>query len=259
MNPEPAKPDPAANYPDREPLTRRQKALLFLNSRRRRFWAGLTFFAVWLLLQVLFDRSEHFLLNLLPNFFLYAGGALLVLLWTNGAVLNQPVPLPMGIMRGTATTRFMNHETWETDLSLAQAQEALVRLFQQPGTEARVIGRTVWVQLGKEWRAEEWWHRDAAPHMKRRAPVHFFLSATESRTAITAFSKDRRLAGMHDVVRLSDEMSATAVKLARNADRKTGRRRGSRALSSRLPARLPTEKKRATRSGTCPAQEGRPC
>ena len=222
MNPEPAKPDPAANYPDREPLTRRQKALLFLDSRRRRFWAGLTFFAVWLLLQVLFDRSEHFLLNLLPNFFLYAGGALLVLLWTNGAILNQPAPLPMGIMRGTATTRFMNDETWETDLSLAQAQEALVRLFQQPGTEARVIGRTIWVQLGKDWHAEEWWHRDAAPHMKRRAPVHFFLSATDSRTAITAFSRDRRLAGMHDVVRLADEMSATAVKLARNATERRG-------------------------------------
>jgi hypothetical protein len=216
MTTDPVPPD-AANDPDREPLTRKQKALLFLNSRRRRFWAGLTFFVVWLLLQILFDRSGNFLLNLVPNFFLYAGGALLVVLWTNGAVLNQPVPLPMGIMRSTARTRFMDEETWETDLSPAQAQEALVRLFQQPGTEARVIGRTVWVQLGKEWHAEEWWHRGAAPHMKRSAPVHFFLSATGSRTAITAFSKDRRLAGMHDVVRLSDEMSATAVKLARNA------------------------------------------
>ncbi|MDQ0866449.1 hypothetical protein [Arthrobacter globiformis] len=218
MTGEPTLPGPdRASDPDREPLTRKQKALLFLNSRRRRFWAGLTFFVVWLLLQILFDRSENLPLNLLPNLFLYAGGALLVVLWTNGSVLNQPAPLPMGIMRGTATSRFMNDETWETDLSLAQAQEALVRLFQQPGAEARLIGRTVWVQLGKDWHAEEWWHSDAAPHMKRRAPVHFFLSATDSRTAITAFSKDRRLAGMHDVVRLSDEMSATAVKLARNA------------------------------------------
>ncbi|MFP3462031.1 hypothetical protein R5O87_14385 [Arthrobacter globiformis] len=205
------------NDPAREPLTGKQKALLFLNSRRRRFWAGLTFFAVWLLLQFLFDRAENFPLNLVPNIFLYGGGAFLVVLWTNGAVLYQPVPLPAGIMRSTATTRFMNEEAWETDMSPAQAQDVLVRLFQQPGTEARVIGKTVWVQLGKEWQSEDWWHRGAAPHMKRRAPVHFFLNATDSGTAITAFSQDRRLGGMHDVVRLSDEMSATAVKLARNA------------------------------------------
>ncbi|MGN7253332.1 hypothetical protein [Arthrobacter sp. SAFR-014] len=218
MTPEPTPQVPGpADDPDRERLNRRQKALLFLNSRRRRFWAGLTFVAGWLLLQILFDRAENFPLNLVPNLFLYGGGALLVVLWTDGAILNQPAPVPAGIMRSTATTRFMNEETWETDLSPTDAQDALVRLFQQPGTEARVIGKTVWVQLGKEWHAEEWWHRDAAPHMKRRAPVHFFLSATDSGTAITAFSRDRRLAGMHDVVRLSDEMSATAVNLARDA------------------------------------------
>lgn len=217
MSTEPTQPDPADD-PDREPLTRKQKALLFLDSRRRRFWAGFAFFGLWLLLQILFDSSEIFPLSLIPNIFLYAGGAVLVVLWTNGAVLNQPAPLPVGMMRSTATARFMDQEDWETDLSPTQAQEALVRLFQQPGTEARVIGTTIWVQLGKEWHAEQWWHRDAAPHMKRKAPVHFFPSATESGTAIiTAFSKDRRLAGMHDVVRLSDEMSATAVKLARNA------------------------------------------
>lgn len=215
-SPSPAAPDPT-NEPDREPLTRRQKALLFLDSRRRRFWTGFAFFAVWLLLQVLFDRPGNFPLNLVPNIFLYGGGALLVVLWTNGAVLNQPATLPLGIMRSTAVTRFMNEESWETGLSPTQAQEALVRLFQQPGTEARVVGKTVWVQLGKEWHAEDWWHRDAAPHMKRRASIHLFPSATDSGTAITAFSRDRRLAGMHDVVRLSDEMSATAVRLARNA------------------------------------------
>ncbi|MFC9350569.1 hypothetical protein [Arthrobacter sp. NPDC057013] len=101
-------------------------------------------------------------------------------------------------------------------------QEALVRLFQQPGTEARVVGKTVWVQLGKEWHAEDWWHRDAAPHMKRRVPVHLFLGATDWGTAITAFSRDHRLGGMHDVVRLSDEMSATAVRLARKATERRG-------------------------------------
>jgi hypothetical protein len=111
----------------------------------------------------------------------------------------------------------MNEEAWETDLSPTQAQDALVRLFQQPGTEARVIGKTVWVRLGKEWQAEDWWHRNAAPHMKRAAPVHCFLNAADSGTATTAFSQDRRLGGMHDVVRLWEEMSATAVKLARNA------------------------------------------
>ncbi|MFE4834786.1 hypothetical protein ACFRAU_08890 [Arthrobacter sp. NPDC056691] len=216
MTPEPTTPG-AANGPDREPLSRKQRALLFLNSRRRRFWAGLTFFVVWLLLQLAFDRSDNFPLSLVPNIFLYAGGAFLVVLWTNGAVLNQPIPLPAGIMRGTATTRFMNEETWKTDLSPTRAQEALLRLFQQPGTEARVIGKTVWVQLGREWHAEQWWHRDAGPHMKRKAPVHFFMESTETGSAITAFSNDRRLFGMHDVVRLSDEMSATAVKLARNA------------------------------------------
>ncbi|MET3932902.1 hypothetical protein [Arthrobacter sp. OAP107] len=220
-SPSPSAPGPT-NEPDREPLTRKQKALLFLDSRRRRFWAGLTFFAVWLLLEFLFDRTDNYLLHLVPNIFLYGGGALLVVLWTNGAVLNQPVPLPLGTMRRTAIARFMNEESWETGLSPAQTQEALVRLFQQPGAEARVVGKTVWVRLGKEWHAEDWWHRDAARHMKRRAPVHLFLGATDSGTSITAFSKDRRLAGMHDVVRLSDEMSATAVRLARNATERRG-------------------------------------
>lgn len=216
MSTDSTQPDPA-NGSDREPLTRKQKALLFLNSRRRRFWAGFAFIAMWFLLMVLFYDSDQFALGLIPNIFLYAGGAVLVVLWTNGAVLNQPAPLPVGMMRSTATTRFMDQESWEADMPLAHAQEALVRLFQQPGTEARIVGTTMWVQLGKEWHAQEWWHRDAAPHMKRKAPVHFFLSATDSGTAITAFSKDRRLAGMHDIVRLSDEMSATAVKLARDA------------------------------------------
>ena len=214
MTSEPTSGDPAAAS-DREPLTRKQKALLYVNSRRRRFWAGFAFIAIWILLTVLFDRSDSFGLGLIPNLFLYGGGFLLAILWTHGAVLNQPARLPAGFMRSTAAARFMDEETWETDLSPTQAQEALLQLFQQRGAEARAIGTTVWVQLGKEWHAEEWCHRGAAPHMKRKAPVHFFVGTSNAGSAITAFSRDRRLFGMNDVVRLSDEMSATAVNLAR--------------------------------------------
>jgi hypothetical protein len=62
--------------------------------------AGFTFFAVWLLLQVLFYRPGNFPLNLVPNIFQYGGGALLVVLWTNGAVLNQLAPLPSASCAG---------------------------------------------------------------------------------------------------------------------------------------------------------------
>ncbi|MDP9694321.1 UNVERIFIED_ORG: hypothetical protein J2X79_001876 [Arthrobacter globiformis] len=53
------------------------------------------------------------------------------------------------------------------------------------------------------------------PNAAAHALVHFILSATDSGTSVTAFSGDRRLGELHDVVRLSDD--ATAVKLARKA------------------------------------------
>ena len=202
---------------DREPLSRKQRALLYLNTPRRRFWAGICFSALSLVLSALFSGSDTVLLGLIPMLFLYGGGAVLVIFMTHGAALNKPPVLPVRFMRNTASARFSDEEMWESSLSPDQARDALVQLFQQPGTEALVVGRTVWVQLGKECRAEEWWHRDAAPHIKRKAPVQFFVGARGAGSTITAFSKDRRMFGLYDVLKLSDEMSATAVKLARRA------------------------------------------
>ncbi|WP_043429974.1 hypothetical protein [Arthrobacter sp. FB24] len=80
-----------------------------------------------------------------------------------------------------------------------------------------VMDRSLWIQLGKEWQAAEWWHRDAARDMKRRPALQFFVEAADAGSRVSAYSVDRTLMGLYDVVKLSDEMSGTAVELARKA------------------------------------------
>ncbi|MDQ0078977.1 hypothetical protein [Arthrobacter oryzae] len=200
---------------DRKTLTKRQQALLYFNTTRRKFWAGAALVAVWFLLMVLLDDRPY--LELIPNFVLYAGIPILWVLFTHGAGLIKPVPMPADIMRQDAPGRFSNQEEWESPLPPEEAFAALQELFTQTGVRTEVMDASLWVELGKEWQAAEWWHRDAAPHMKRRPSLLFFVQAADGGSRVTAFSVDRALGGLYDVVKLSDEMSATAVGLARKA------------------------------------------
>ncbi|WP_043429972.1 hypothetical protein [Arthrobacter sp. FB24] len=89
---------------DRAPLSPRQRVLLYFNTTRRKFWAGATLVAVWLLLEFLLDGRPY--LGPVPNLFLYAGIAVLWILFTHGAGLAKPPPMPAEIMRQDAPGRF---------------------------------------------------------------------------------------------------------------------------------------------------------
>ncbi|CAN7493188.1 hypothetical protein [Arthrobacter sp. LjRoot14] len=200
---------------DRAPLSPRQRVLLYFNTTRRKFWAGATLVAGWLLLEFLLDGVPY--LGLIPNLFLYAGAAVLWILFTHGSRLAKPPPMPAEIMRQDAPGRFSNREEWDSPLPPEQALEALQGIFGQPGVLTEVMDRSLWIQLGKEWQAAEWWHRDAARDMKRRPALQFFVEGAAGGSRVSAYSVDRTLMGLYDVVKLSDEMSATAVELARKA------------------------------------------
>jgi hypothetical protein len=200
---------------DRAPLSPRQRVLLYFNTTRRKFWAGATLVAVWLLLELPLDGRPY--LGPVPNLFLYAGIAVLWILFTHGAGLAKPPPMPAEIMRQDAPGRFSNKEEWDSPLPPDQALEALQDTFEQPGVRTEVMDRSLWIQLGKEWQVAEWWHRGAARDMKRRPALQFFVEAADAGSRVSAYSVDRTLMGLYDVVKLSDEMSATAVELARKA------------------------------------------
>jgi hypothetical protein len=189
--------------------------LLFFNTTRRKFWAGAALAAVWFLLMLLLDDRPY--LELIPNFVLYAGIGVLWVLFTHGSGLVKPAAMPADIMRQDAPGRFSNQEQWDSPLPPDAAFTALLSAFGQPGVQAETMDRSLWVELGKEWQAAEWWHRDAAQHMKRRPALQFFVETADGGSRVTAFSVPRALGGMYDVVKLSDEMSATAVEIAREA------------------------------------------
>ncbi len=73
----------------------------------------------------------------------------------------------------------------------------------------------MWVEIGRNWTGGAWFHGSAANHLKTTTEVHFHIDDANGRTRITAHSGDRTVMGMYDVLKLSDEMSATAVVLAR--------------------------------------------
>lgn len=117
----------------------------------------------------------------------------------------------------TITERFQHQEQWTTELPLETAVDSLAGAFRQPGLSVTTVGQDVWVKIGREWTGGTWFHKDAAQYMKSATGIHFQVDDGDGRTRITAHSGDRTLGGMYDVLKLSDEMSATAVELARQA------------------------------------------
>ena len=204
---------------DRKQLSSRQRALLYFNTTRRKFWAGAALVAVWLLLEVLLNGQPY--LERIPALVLYTGIAVLWILFSHGAGLYKPFPLPAPVMHKDAKARFSTEETWESTMPAPAAVAALRELFNQAGAEVQSMDGSLWVRLSKDWKAVDWWHKAAASHIKRPPSVQFFVEAADGGCQVSAYSGDRMLAGMYDVLKLSDEMSATAVEVARKATKAT--------------------------------------
>lgn len=117
----------------------------------------------------------------------------------------------------TIAERFEHQEQWTTGLPPELALESLAGAFRQPGLSATTAGQDVWVEIGREWAGGAWLHKDAARYMKSVTGLHFRIDEIDGGSRITADSGDRTVRGMYDVLKLSDEMSATAVELARQA------------------------------------------
>lgn len=208
----------AGSYSPDSGVTGVQRLLLYFNSRRRKTIAVLAAIAGWFAVIFLASTFAHgAFLNVLPNIYFYVAVFTLWLLFTQGAMLRRPVRLPVGVMRRTAEWRFSQEESWSSTRTGQEVLDTLAALFNQAGSVARVVGTTVWVEMGKEWRAGSWRHANAAQYMKIHPTVHFFVDELETGSCVIAFSCDRRLMGMWDVLKLSDEMADTAVRLAREA------------------------------------------
>ena len=117
----------------------------------------------------------------------------------------------------TIAERFQHKEQWTATMPLDEAVESLGEAFRQPGLSVTTAGQDVWVEIGREWMGGIWFHNDAARYMKSATGIHFRIDEIHGETRITANSGDRTVAGMYDVLKLSDEMSTTAVELARQA------------------------------------------
>ncbi|ALV45323.1 hypothetical protein MB46_07285 [Arthrobacter alpinus] len=115
----------------------------------------------------------------------------------------------------TMSERFGHTEQWTTGLPLAGPLESLSGAFHQPGLSTTTVGQDVWVKIGREWTGGTWFHKDAARYIKSVIGIHFQLDEIDGETRITARSGDRTVTGMYDVLKLADEMSTTAVEIAR--------------------------------------------
>jgi hypothetical protein len=181
-------------------------------------------------------------LRIVPTLVLYLSFLVLSLLYTHGSVLRRPVPLPLEAMHTTAEQRFVHQKSWDTAAPTAEMVAALQDCFSGEGVRERLIGGTVWVEMGKGWRAGQWRHKDAARYLRFRPTAHFFVEEidpagahgrgqqpaheqgrrTDPACRVTAYYQDRRLQGLWDVLQLSDEMAEKAVEIACEATRGGG-------------------------------------
>lgn len=130
-----------------------------------------------------------------------------------------PIMVAMGILVQFRSTsgRFQHTEQWTTALPSKTALDSVLQAFRQPGLSARVEGHDVRVEIGRDWTGGIWLHGPAAHHLKTTTEVYFQIDDADGPTRITAHSGDRTVMGMYDVLKLCDEMSATAVEVAREA------------------------------------------
>ena len=208
----------AGSQPPDAALGRVARLMLYFTTPRRKAAAVLVAVAGWVPASLLEDLAEnHLRFVSISTPYTYAAGFALAVLFTQGGILRRPVRLPVEVMRRTASGRFAREESWTSSHSVPDALGTLRGVFSRPQAPVRSIGTTVWAELGKDWTGDGMRHREAAIHLKRRPPVHFFVEDRGGRTTVTAFSGDLRLTGMWDVLKLSDEMTDAAVRAARDA------------------------------------------
>jgi hypothetical protein len=208
----------AGSQPSEAGLGRVARLMLYFTTPRRKAAAVLAAVAGWVSASLLEDLAEdYFRFVSISTPYTYAAGFVLAVLFTQGGILRRPVRLPLDVMRRTAAGRFAREESWTSSSGVSEVHRTLRTLFSRPDAPVRGVGATVWVELGKDWAGEGMRHREAVVHLKRRPPVHFFVEERDGRTTVTAFSGDLRLTGMWDVLKLCDEMSAAAVRTAREA------------------------------------------
>lgn len=220
-----------------------QRALLYFSSPWRRAIGVVVALGAYVAAAYLGSLAgEHSLLRFVPLWLVYLAILGLTVLYTHGAVLRRPVLLPLEAMRRTAEKRFVHEESWDSSATMQETIAILQDRFSGTGVTTKVIGGTVWVEMGKDWRACQWRHKDAARHLKIRPTAHFFMEAPQAVDApgipaepgpgtnpacrVTAYFQDRRLVGMWDVMQLSDEMTQAAVEIARESTGGAGAEEG---------------------------------
>ncbi|MBJ2121945.1 hypothetical protein I6N91_13240 [Arthrobacter sp. MSA 4-2] len=202
-----------------EKLSRVQRLMLYFTTPLRRTMAVLVVVGGWMALNVLrvTYAGESLLLGMLTMLLFYPSVFVLAVLLTQGSFLRRPVRLPIDVMRRTAARRFSLEESWSATQGISETLSALHAVFTRPGASSREIGTTLWVELDRDWDTTGLRHQAAVLHLKRPAPLHFFVEDSSGETTVTAFSSETRPSAVWDVFRLADEMAAAAVQLARAA------------------------------------------
>jgi hypothetical protein len=195
-----------------------QRLMLYFTTPLRKTAAVVVVVGVWLALNFWTEAAgDSLFFGLLPGFFFYPSIFVLAVLFTQGGFLRRPVRLPTDVMWRTAAGRFTLKESWASARNVTEVLDTLQTVFSRPGAAARQLDCSLWVELGKDWDTAGFRHHEAAVHMKFPVFVHFFATHADGGTTVTAFSGDSRLAGMWDVLKLSDEMAEAAVRAARDA------------------------------------------
>ncbi|TDK25220.1 hypothetical protein E2F48_08005 [Arthrobacter crusticola] len=208
----------AGGGPPGEELSWVQRLMLYFTTPLRRTMAVLVVVGAWFALTAWTETAgDSLLLGLLPGLFFYPSIFVLAVLFTRGGYLRRPVRLPSEVMQSTAAGRFSTRESWTSPQEVSEALSTLRTEFARPGATARKVESSLWVELGKDWDTTGLRHQEASVYLKQPVFLHFFAEHTGGGTTVTAFSGDLRFTGVWDVLKLSDEMSAAAVELARNA------------------------------------------
>ncbi|WP_159803428.1 hypothetical protein [Arthrobacter zhaoguopingii] len=195
-----------------------QRLMLYFTTPRRKTAAVLVAVAGWVAASALEDLAEaHVRFVPLSTPYFYLAGFALAVLFTQGAVFRRPVRLPSDVMRRTAAARFSTRDSWTSPQGVSETLSTLQAVFTQPGATAREVDSSVWVELARDWDTTGLRHHEASIHRKHPVFLHFFAAHDGGGTTVTAFSGDLRLTGVWDVLKLSDEMAAAAVQLARDA------------------------------------------
>ncbi len=208
----------AGGGPPGEALSWVQRLLLYFTTPLRRTTAVLVVVGASLALTVWTETAgDSFLLRVLPGLFFYPSIFVLAVLFTRGGYLRRPVRLPSEVMQSTAAGRFSTRESWTSPQGVSETLSTLRAVFARPGATAREVDTSLWVELGRDWDTTGLRHQEASVYLKQPVFLHFFAAHDGGGTTVTAFSGDLRFTGVWDILKLSDEMSAAAVRLARDA------------------------------------------